>query len=495
LKNKSNSQPAPFKGLVFCYNKIMKKVLIYSIILTVFVANLSAVTFAKAEDMASTCAAITESSTGCSTTLSSADCKSLLERCSEYYDQESTKISEDLTKTAAQKSTLQNQVSSLKKKVQNLEYQINQSNVMVKSLGIQITDTQSSIEKASEDINSSQYQIANILRSIHQEDKKPSFIILLEGSLSDFFSNITYLEGLNSKVSDLIESTKNLQNYLAGQKVKMDDEVDQLQKTIALQSVQKKENEQAKKTQETYLKLTEVQYQAQLANKKEIEAKSAKIKSMLFQMVGVDKAPTFGDALEIAKSVASMVSIRPAFLLAIISQESAIGRNVGQCYLSDSSTGAGKKISTGATTIRIMKPTRDVPPFLEITKSLGRDPYTTPVSCWIPAYVSGQPYGWGGAMGPAQFIASTWKLYDARIQSLLGKTPDPWAIKDALTASGLYLADLGATAKTTTAESKAASKYYGGSSAYARSVLNRASCIQTFIDEGTMSSYCEGLIF
>ena len=465
-----------------------------TIILTIALA-LYPNNFSSAEDLATSCAAISESSSGCSSTLSSADCKTLLQKCADYYDQQSAQISEDLTKTAAQKSTLQTQVSSLKKKITNLEYQINQSTVMVKSLDIQITDTQSSINKASKDINDSQYQIASILRSIYEEDQKPSFIVLLEGSLSDFFSNITYLEGLNSKVSDLIDSTKNLQAYLEGQKDKMDTEVDQLQKTIALQSVQKSENEANKKTQESYLKLTEAQYQAQLADKKEVESKKAKIKAMLFQMVGVAEAPTFGVALEIAKSVASMVGIRPAFLLAIISQESAIGRNVGQCYLSDSATGAGKKISTGATVSRIMKPTRDVQPFLEITQSLNRDPYTTPVSCWIPAYVGGVPYGWGGAMGPAQFIASTWNLYDDRIQSLLGKTPDPWAIKDALTASGLYLADLGASAQTTSAESKAASKYYGGSSAYAKSVLNRATCIQTFIDDGTMSSYCESLIF
>jgi membrane-bound lytic murein transglycosylase B len=366
---------------------------------------------------------------------------------------------------------------------------------MVKGLNIQITDTQGSINKTSSDIEDSQTQIANILRSIYKEDQKPSFVILLEGDLSDFFSNIAYLEGLNSKVSDLLDSTKNLQTYLQGQKEKMDGEVDQLQKTIVLQTLQKQENEQNKKQQDQYLKLTEAQYQQQLADKKAIEAKQAKIKAMLFQMVGVSKVPTFGEALEVAKTAGNMVGIRPAFLLAIISQESAIGRNVGQCYLTDASTGAGKKISTGATVIRIMKPTRDVQPFIAITTALGKDPYSTPVSCWIPAYVSGQPYGWGGAMGPAQFIASTWNLFADRLKVLLGKTADPWGIKDSFTASGLYLADLGATAQTTAAEKKAASKYYGGSSSYANSVSNRASCIQTFIDEGTMSSYCESLIF
>ncbi len=449
---------------------------------------------ASAQDLATTCATISESNTGCPN-MSTADCKKLLEQCADYYDEQSAKIAEDITKTAQQKNTLQNQISTLKKKVQNLEYQINQGNIMVKDLNIQISDTQVSINKTSSDIEDSKSQISAILKSLYEEDQKPSFVVLLEGNLSDFFSNLAYLEGLNSKVSELLENTKNLKSYLEGQMTKMDDEVGQLQKTIALQGLQKKENEQNKKQQEQYLKLTEAQYQQQLKDKQETEQKASKIKAQLFQMVGVSKVPTFGEALEVAKTAANMAGIRPAFLLAIISQESAIGRNVGQCMLVDPNTGAGKKVIGGASVIRVMKPTRDVPIFLQLTASLGRDPYNTPVSCWIPAYVSGVPYGWGGAMGPAQFIPSTWNLFIDRLKNLLGQAADPWGIKDSFVASGLYLADLGASAQTASKESKAASKYYGGSSAYARSVMSRASCIQTFIDSGTMSSSCQDLIF
>ena len=98
-------------------------------------------------------------------------------------------------------------------------------------------------------------------------------------------------------------------------------------------------------------------------------------------------------------------------------------------------------------------------------------------------------------MGPAQFIASTWNLFADRLKSLLGATADPWGIKDSFTASALYLSDLGASAQTSAKESAAASKYYGGSSAYAKSVMSRASCIQTFIDSGTMTTSCQNLIF
>jgi membrane-bound lytic murein transglycosylase B len=97
-------------------------------------------------------------------------------------------------------------------------------------------------------------------------------------------------------------------------------------------------------------------------------------------------------------------------------------------------------------------------------------------------------------MGPAQFIPSTWNLFTDRLKKLLGQAADPWIIKDSFTAAALYLSDLGASAQTYAKESAAASRYYGGSSAYARSVLNRASCIQTFIDNDTMTSSCQSLI-
>lgn len=447
-----------------------------------------------ADALGDQCAVVTQSNTGCPN-ISSADCKILLQKCADYYDQQSAQLAQDLTKTSAQKSTLQTAISKLKTKISGLEAQINQSTVMVKDLNIQISDTEVSITKTTEDIISSEEQIIGILRSVYEEDEKPSFVILLEGSLSDFFSNLAYLDTLNSKVSNLLDTTKNLKTYLEGQQVKMGDNVDQLQKTIALQTLQKSENEKNKQQQSQYLKSTEAQYQQQLKDKQLAEKNSAKIKAQLFQTVGVSKTPTFGEALEVAKVAAGLVGIRPAFLLAIISQESAIGKNVGQCYLTDATTGSGKKISTGAPIIRVMHPTRDVPVFLTLTASSGRDPYKTPISCWIKDYRNGIPYGWGGAMGPAQFIPSTWKGIATRLQALLGAIGDPWGIKDSFTASALFLSDLGARAQTATAESRAAAKYYGAAGSYNAMVMRRATCIQTFIDSSTMSTDCQNLIF
>jgi membrane-bound lytic murein transglycosylase B len=129
-----------------------------------------------------------------------------------------------------------------------------------------------------------------------------------------------------------------------------------------------------------------------------------------------------------------------------------------------------------------MKPGRDTVPFQTITAALGRDPSKTLVSCPIGGS------GYGGAMGPAQFIPSTWTLLETRIASALGETtPDPWYPQDAFMASALYLTDLGASGTSYTANRNAACKYYSGrkcdskapaNSFYGDSVMNKATSIQ-----------------
>ena len=463
---------------------------ILGLILSIALTSSAGFAFAQAGDLGTQCAAITESNTGCPN-MSSADCKILLQKCANYYDQQSAQLAQDITKTSQQKNTLQSAITKLKNKISSLEDDINQGKIMVKDLNLQISDTQASINKTSAQIKDSQNQLATILESVYKEDQKPAFVILLEGNLSDFFSNLTYLDSLNSKVSDLLDNTKNLESYLQTQQVKMSDNVDQLQKTLALQTLQKSQSEQDKKQQDQYLQLTEAQYQQQLKDKQSVEEKATKIKSMLFQVAGVSQVPTFGQAIDIAKAVSNLVSIRPAFLLAVISQESALGRNVGKCLLTDSTTGVGKRISTGAVVTNLLNPTKQLPPYLKIIASLGRDPYNSILSCPISSRYD------GGSMGPAQFIPSTWALFVDRLKSLLGQTADPWAIKDSFTASALYLSDLGASAQTATAESNAAYHYNGSGNmarVYSRSVMTRASCIQDFIDSSTMTSDCQSLI-
>jgi len=446
----------------------IKKILLLSVL------SLALPVLAFAEDLALTCRQLSETENSCKN-ISSADCRALLEKCAAYYDQQSVEIAKDITKTSQQKNTLQNAIATLKKKITGLEVEIRQGTLKVSGLSSQIEDTQTSIDKTNAKIQESEYEITTILRSVYQEDQKPSFQILLEGNLADFFSNIAYLESLNLKVSELLESTKTLGDYLENQKTKMDSEKGSLQKTIQIQSLQKKENEQNKKQQDNYLKLTDTQYQQQIKDKQAADKNAAAIKARIFELIGVSAAPTFGQAVEIAKYVSSVTGVRPALLLAILTQESNLGRNVGQCYVTDFTTGGGTNLQ-GVARQRVMNP-KAIPSFVTLTESLGMESKKTPVSCWVPLYSKGTPYGWGGAMGPAQFIASTWDLYKDGVAQITGKSANPWNITDAFLASGLLLADNGAKSN----ESAAAAKYYCGGNygrseckSYANSVLRYA---------------------
>jgi hypothetical protein len=249
-------------------------------------------------------------------------------------------------------------------------------------------------------------------------------------------------------------------------------------------------DQKQKRTLLNISKGSEKSYATLLAEK---QAKAAQIRASLFQLAGAIEIP-FGEAYQYALEAERRTGIRPAFLLAVFAQESSLdkdatfGKHVGSCYLSDSATGAGIRITTKVAIANVMKPDRDVKPFLNITSALGLDPYATLVSCPL---ASG---GYGGAMGPAQFIPSTWISSVAdRVGKLLGigGMPNPWNPEHAFMASAMYLTDLGADKRTYTAERTAALRYYAGgnwnlskNAFYGNSVMVKAENIQrTMIDQ------------
>ncbi len=405
------------------------------------------------------------------------ECESLLKQ----YESEIEKLEGVIGKTEQEKKSLQNQISTLKSKVKKLDLQIQQSSVMIKDISYQIKDTEGSIENTSFKIGDLRIQLAGILQIIYEKDQTSLVEILLSGeNISVFFDDLMALESLDSKSHEFMQEIKGLKTSLEGQKQSLDAEKGDLESAVKMQTLQKQENQNVQKQQEYFLQLTEAQYQQYLKEKQATEAKAAEIRTRIFELIGVPTAPTFGEAYTMAKWVESTTGVRPAFLLAVLQQESAIGKNVGQCYLSNSTIGAGININTGASIKNVMKPMGlsgrkgDVEDFLTITRELGMDPYKTPVSCPIPSVG-----GYGGAMGPAQFIPTTWMIYKDDLRRLLGRPANPWNIQDAFLAAGLYLTRYGAANQTRDAEWKAAMYYFAGSlntrySFYANSVLKIA---------------------
>ncbi len=385
--------------------------------------------------------------------------RSQLERELQELELQIQQYEQDITKTQQEKKTLQNQIAIVKKQITKLDLQISQSNKVIGDLKVQIVDTTLSIDKTSRDIEEKKQQLGEILQRIYEEDQKTVLEILLTGSnLSEFFENLVALDSLNAKNRDLLLDVQNLNVYLQDQKVSLETDKQEEENFVKIQILQRQQSQAAKAEQEVLLQQTqgkEAEYQRQLAD---TQRRAQEIQSRIFEIVGVPKAPTFGEALAIAQDVSARTGVRAALVLAVLTQESNLGKNVGQCYLTDAASGAGLSIRTGAAMRNVMKPSRDVQPFLRITAGLGRDPFKTPVSCPIPSVG-----GYGGAMGPAQFIPSTWVLYEQKLRDILGRSGDPWNIKDAFMAAAVLLADSGAAKQTYTAEWRAAMIYFSGS--------------------------------
>ena len=383
--------------------------------------------------------------------------RELLENQLKELESQIGSIEGDITKTQKEKDSLKNQIAVLRSKIQKLNLQIEQSNILIGDLRSQIQDTFSSIEKTSLEIEKIKDQMAEVLRQVYQGNQKSKLEIVLGGeTLSDFFGNLAALEALNASLKEMLGNMKELNDYLNDQHNALATEKESEENFVKIQLLQKQENQNLQAQTQNLLTQTqgkETEYQKQLADKKK---QAQQIRSRIFDLIGVPQAPTFGEAVEIAKAASAQTLVRPALLLAVLTQESNLGKNVGQCYLKNTATGEGQSVK-GTAFKNVMKPSRDIAPFLQITADLGRDPLNTPVSCPIPSVG-----GYGGAMGPAQFIPSTWMLYKPRLDSILGRPADPWNIRDAFLAAALYLADAGASAQTYDEEWCAAQKYFSG---------------------------------
>src|ERR1035437_5085951 len=132
-------------------------------------------------------------------------------------------------------------------------------------------------------------------------------------------------------------------------------------------TIQKAENQ--KKQLLSVSKGNESSYSSLVAQKQQ---KAAQIRAALFNLAGTS-AISFGDALKYANTVHNTTGVPQAFLLAILTQETGIGKNVGTCYLTNTGSGSGINMISHNIMSNVMMPSRDVLPFIAITSSLGLD--------------------------------------------------------------------------------------------------------------------------
>lgn len=361
----------------------------------------------------------------------------------------------ELSTTKTQKNTLINKINQLKKEQASIALQIRATNLQISKLGGQISSTQVSILSTEQKLRKSKKQTTEIIRAIEMENRKPLVVVMLESpSISVFLGEVEIMEKLSEKLGEAIVDLKYTKSELQEKKSDLEDKQTEQKNLLSVkilqrQTLESKTGEQNKLLKETQGK--EAKYQNLIADSKK---RAQEIRDRIYELLGVSKSITFGEAVDIAKWASSKTGVRAEFLLAVLTQESNLGKNVGTCNrVGDPPSKSWKNI---------MKPTRDQEPFLLITKELGLNPDTVPVSCPMKD-ASGKQFGWGGAMGPAQFIPSTWVLYKDSITAITGKSANPWDIRDAFLGAALLLRDNGAASGKSNAEWRAAMLYFSGS--------------------------------
>jgi membrane-bound lytic murein transglycosylase B len=343
-----------------------------------------------------------------------------------------------LSEKQKERTSLERDIAILDGQIALAQQQIRHRDLSIAKIRDDIGGKRVAIVEVDKKVVRSEQSLAQLLRRTREIDDTSLAELILSGSLTDFFEDIDVFETLQRDLDRSFDEMAVLRSDLSARKDALEEKQGEEEQLRRIQVLEKQAIEQREKEKQQILTVTkgqEAAYQQLIAER---ERQAAVIRSALFELRDSNAIP-FGTAYNFAKEAEAKTGVRAAVILAILREESNLGENVG--------TGNWKTD---------MHPTRDQPLFEQIARELGLDPNTMPVS-------RKPSYGWGGAMGPAQFIPSTWVLYKDRIATLSGeKPPNPWTPRTAIFASALLMADNGADAKTREAERLAALRYFAG---------------------------------
>ena len=376
-----------------------------------------------------------------------------------------------LDKAQSQHQTLQSQIDVYDAEIKKTELQIQAINLTITQLSGNIDVHNQTLSSLSDQLAAEKESLAQIMRQTQMLDGYSAVSVALGSQdVSGFFSDLDAFASIKNAMADSFDQIRQTSSSTEAEKEALQSrlaEQEQLRTVaqLAEQAVQAQEAGKQKLLDET--KGVEANFQKLIAGNQKT---AAQIRSELFLLRDSAAIP-FGTALTYAEQAEKATGVRAAVTLGVLKQETNLGENLG----------------TGTWRVD-MNPTRDRPVFVYLTQTLGLDPDKMPVSKkpW---------YGWGGAMGPGQFIPSTWVCYGGfvnvntgtcappsganasfwqgpwqyvankdRVRTLLGtsKPSDPWDAQVAIMATAMLMADNGAAAQTPAAERLAALRYFAG---------------------------------
>lgn len=367
----------------------------------------------------------------------------------------------------AERQSLERDINLLDAQIKKARLGIQARSLAIEQLEDQIGDKLGVIHELNRRLDKQRQSLAQLVRKTQEVDDYSLVEILLgKEHFSSFFEDLESFHDIKSSLNESLDILAEIKSDTEEQKNSLEEKQLKEVEMKGVQEAEKKQTEAKEREKNKILTVTkgeEKEYQTLLESQKKT---AAQIRNQLFQLLGGSGAIPFPEAVSLAEFAGRVTGVSPALLLAVVEQESNYGSNTGSCLVGDIQQGKS-----------VMHPTRDAPVFLAIADILGFDASTQRVSCAITR--NGVRIGWGGAMGPLQFIPSTWATYGGIVAAGNGtyiyeKSSDsiravsggsgpanPFNKQDAFVASALLLRDNGANG-TYSGDRLAALRYYAG---------------------------------
>lgn len=387
-----------------------------------------------------------------------ADQKENLQSQIDVLEKEVAEIDGKLQDIQTQTESLNREVAIFNNEIKKKELELRRSALAIRQADIDIANTSVKISEAIQGVERNRRVLAKNLRELRAYDQENLVAIIAKNNtLSDFFRTVNAIESLQASTDKLVEELRQERKQLEVQKADLQEFREEQQSLQSLQEIQKRDLEAKKQEKDRLLVETkgkESIFQNLLKSKKR---NLAQLKTQLFYLEKTGVAAE--DAVKFAELAAERTGIRAAFLLALLEVETGKNFEDGVITAGTRLGGGNWKDDMYNCYIRLGKRSAaeaQKNAFLAITAKLNLEPDRMPVS-------RRPNYGCGGAMGPAQFIPTTWLLFEDRVADLTGhRPPNPWSVEDSFTAAAVFLADSGASLKTQAGELRAARTYISG---------------------------------
>jgi hypothetical protein len=389
-----------------------------------------------------------------------------------------------------ERQSLERDVAIIESQIKQAQLGIQARSVAIVQLSDQIAEKSVTISILDEKLQKQKESLADLIRkSVLIDDYSLVEVMLSRQNFSEFFSDVANYQAIKQSLNESLSVLESIHRDTNTQKSQLESKQETEAEMKRIQELQKQSIEVQEKEKERILTVTKGEEKAYQQLLESQQRTASQLRNALFQLLGGGGGIPFPQAVELAKYAETQTGVAASLILAILEQETNLGSNLGSCIYNEMRGGKA-----------VMHPDRDTPVFLAIAGILGFDPASRSVSC--PIVSNGARYGWGGAMGPSQFIPSTWAVYggivnrgngweysqaDDAIRRMngSGQAANPFNNQDAFLATALLLRDNGANG-THSGDRLAALRYYAGwggasnpaNSFYGDQVMNRKARLQ-----------------